>query len=103
MVSAKALRLERPAWCVLEKQGSQRCCTKGMEKARERRKDLVGLDFVSSRRGCWDPSPEPQSSEYEPFLPLNLSALIYKMGTWVDMQLGTQQNRELVLLLLGSM
>lgn len=53
-----------------------------MEIARERRKDLVGLDFVGSRRGCWDPSPDPQSSECEPFLPLNLSVLICKMGTW---------------------
>lgn len=49
--------------------------------------------------GCWDPSPAtPSVPEYKAFLPLNLSVLIYKMGTqqMADVQLGTQQNTELV-------
>lgn len=40
------------AWHVLEKQGGQRGCPEGENKAREGRKDLVRKDFVGSRKAC---------------------------------------------------
>lgn len=79
-----------------EKQGGQRGLHQGVDEARERRKDLPKEGFVGSGEGCWDPSPAtPPVPEYQVFLPLNLSVLIYKTGDSADVQLGSQQNREL--------